>query len=289
MEYSRKAYRLAGFILPALITYAVFCLYPLLVSAYYSLLDWDGFAPPRFVLFDNFIELFHDKILFTTLKNGLVLVLYGVLLKLPLAMFFAVLVNQMKIRGAKFFRLVYFFPCIIATAAVAMMWSLIYNPQFGLLTFLLQRLGLSSRNWLADYSIALHCVYLPTVFIGVGFNFVLYSSGLSMISHELYEAADIDGASFRQKVFLITIPLLRDVIVVSLILEFVGSLKTFDLVWILTGGGPAQTTEQLATFMYRAAFQVGRFGYGSAISLVIFILAFIYTIFLKSITRKEVI
>ncbi len=290
MDYTKKSHRLIPFIFPALFIYLVFCLYPILASCFYSLLDWNGASlVKKFIWFDNYIKLLKDPVFYIAMKNSLIFALFGIFIRLPLALLFAILVNHKSVRLKKMFRFTYFLPTIISTSAIALMWNLMYDPSFGLINSFLNNIGLSNlaKSWLTDPSTAIFCCYIPGIFGAVGFNFVLYSAGIGNISNELYEAAEIDGATYTKTSLFITLPLLKDVLVMSFILDLTASLKNFDIVWILTQGGPAHATEQLSTYMYSLAFSNGKMGYGSTIAVIIFILSLLYTFLIRYLTKKD--
>ena len=279
------------FLIPALAIYLVFNLYPVFQSIKLSFYEWDGFKGNEiFIGLDNYKELVKDEYFGIALKNSLILVGYGLLIKLPIAMLLALGINYRGVRLQRFFRFTSFMPCIISTAAVALMWQIMYNPDFGLINSLLRALNFGdlTRPWLADTKFAIYFALVPTIWSSVGFNFVLYSSGLASIPNQLIEAARIDGATYPKLIKSFYIPLLRDIIIISLVLDLIGALKSFDMIWILTSGGPVESTHLLATYMYKQAFTLRNFGYGSAIATIILVLAMIYTLGLNILTRKEI-
>ena len=292
MDYTNKTYKVMGFVLPTFILYAVFCLYPMVVSLYYSMLDWNGGPTQRFILFDNFVTMFQDRSFFLSLRNSLYAAGYGIFIKLPIAMFLAVVMSHRLTKISNFFRFTYFLPAILSSASIALMWQFIYDPNYGLLSQFLNSIGLGSliiqSGWLGDYNKAIFFALIPKIWSSVGWNFVLYSAGIGSISNELYEAAEIDGAGFFRKTFGITLPLMRDVIIISMILDLAGSLQNFDMIYILTKGGPANSTHVMATYMHQEAFKYQKMGYGSAIAFMIFLLSMVYTLVLKIATRKSI-
>ena len=279
------------FLVPALVIYLIFNLYPVFQSIRLSFFEWDGFkGTEAFVGLGNYRDLVKDEYFGIALKNSFILVGYGLFIKLPFAMLLALGVNYRGVRLQKFFRFTSFMPCIISTAAVALMWQIMYNPDFGLINSLLRAINLDhlARPWLADAKYAIYFGLVPSIWSSVGFNFVLYSSGLASIPNQIIEAARIDGATYPKMIKSFYLPLLRDIIVISLVLDLIGALKSFDMIWILTSGGPVESTHLLATYMYKQAFTLRNFGYGSAIATVILVLAMIYTLGLNIATRREI-
>lgn len=293
MDYTKKTYKVIGFIIPALLVYGVFWLYPMFISVYYSMLSWNGtMASMHFTGLQNFVKLLHDKVFYIALRNSFINSGYAIVFKIPLALFFAVVISHPLVRAKKLFRMTYFMPCIVSASAVAILWNFIYDTNIGLLYQFFKSIGLPNAmpkgGWLGSYSYSIFFVFIPAIWSGVGWNFILYSAGMSGISPELYESADIDGATFLQKCFQITLPLLKQIIVISLILELSGSLQTFDSVFILTQGGPANATQVLGTYQYLQAFQNFHLGYGSAIGMAVFVMSVIYTLILKYFSRKDI-
>lgn len=290
MDYTKKTYKVIGFVLPALLLYGIFWLYPMAVSVYYSLLDWNGqISSAHFAGLQNFVKLIHDPKFFIALKNSFINSGYSMFIKIPLALFFSIIISHPLIRAKKLFRLTYFMPNIVSAAAVAVMWSFIFNPNTGLLIDFFKGIGLPNAmpqgGWLGNYTYAIYYLFLPSVWGGVGWNFILFSAGISGINGELYEAAEIDGATFLQKSFKITLPLLRNIIIISMVLELSGSLQTFDSVYILTNGGPANMTHVLGTYLYNQAFTNFHLGYGSAIGVAIFVLSIVYSLILLLVNK----
>ena len=283
--------QLLMFLIPALAIYLIFNLYPVLQSVRLSLFEWNGIkGTETFVGFENYKKLVKDEYFGIALKNSIILVGYGLLIKLPLAMLLALGINYRGVRLTKFFRFTSFMPCIISTAAVALMWQIMYNPDFGLINTLLKAVGLEQLAipWLADSHYAIYFALIPSIWASVGFNFVLYSSSIASIPNQIIEAASIDGATYPKLISKVYLPMLRDIIIISLVLDLIGALKSFDLIWILTSGGPVESTHLLATYMYKQAFTLRNFGYGSAIATIILVLAMVYMLGLTILTRRDI-
>ncbi|MFF0138839.1 carbohydrate ABC transporter permease [Streptomyces sp. NPDC005227] len=263
-----------AFVLVPLLAEAVWVFWPALQGFYLALTDWDGVSPPRFVGLGNFREMAHDSVFRTAaLDTVLWLLLFGGLSAL-LGLGAALLLQQER-RGVGFYRAALFLPVVFSLVATALVWQAIYQPD-GVLNQLLDGLGLGSLRhaWLADQDTALYAVIVPALWRQIGYVMVLYLAGLKGIDPALYEAAKVDGAGRLQRFRHVTLPQLRSVNAVVLSVIVIDSLRSFDVVWSLTRGGPYHSSELLSTYMYSTAFQSLRLGYGSALAVVIFLLAF---------------
>lgn len=260
------------FLLPACAFLAVFILWPVLLSIQLSFYDWNGLSPVRtFVGLDNWKALVGDGIFWKALGNNLIVVALSIAIQLPVAMALAVLLH----RGGnklKIFKVIYFFPMLMSTVAVGALFKAVYNLQFGVITPLLQAAGLAglSRDWLGDAHIALFSVVAVICWQFIPFYMILFLARLSSIPNELREAASIDGATGGQYFWQVELPLMRGIIITAMTLSLIGSLKYFDLIWVMTEGGPSRATELMATYMYKEAFSSFRMGYGSTIATAMF-------------------
>ncbi|MGW7418727.1 carbohydrate ABC transporter permease [Streptomyces sp. NPDC054813] len=263
-----------AFVLVPLLAEAVWVFWPALQGFYLALTKWDGVSAPQFVGLDNFREMAHDDVFRSAAGHTVLwLVLFGGLSAvLGLA---AALLLQQERRGVGFYRAALFLPVVFSLVATALVWQAIYQPD-GVLNRLLQGVGLGSLQhaWLADQDTALYAVIVPALWRQIGYVMVLYLAGLKGIDPALYEAAKVDGASALQRFRHVTLPQLRSVNAVVLSVIVIDSLRSFDVVWSLTRGGPYHSSELLSTYMYSTAFQSLRLGYGSALAVVIFVLAF---------------
>jgi multiple sugar transport system permease protein len=266
---------LAVFVLVPFVVESIWVFWPAAQGLYLSLTRWDGLTPPEFVGLANFAELAGDPIFRGALGNTVLwLVLFGGLS--VLGGFGMALVLQRDRRGVGFYRAALFTPVVFSLVVTALVWRVFYQPD-GLADQVLTAVGLEhlSRPWLADPDTALYAVTLPALWRQIGYVMVLYLAGLKAIDLALYEAAKVDGAGGWQRLRHITVPQLRGVNAVVLSVIVIDSLRSFDIVWSLTRGGPYHSSELLSTYMYSAAFQSLRLGYGSAIAVVIFALALV--------------
>ncbi|RLG80064.1 MAG: sugar ABC transporter permease [Thermoprotei archaeon] len=263
---------------PLIIAYTIFRLYPLLFIVFMSFFKWDGISEPRFIGLNNYIELINDPVFWNALKNNVLLALLSIMIEIPIGLILAyLLVIEPRIRCKTFFRVVYFTPMVLPTAALGLLWSLIYDPTFGPLNQFLRAIGLGflAREWLADPSVAIWAVILVIVWQWTGWYFVLNLAAVSSIPTEILEAALVDGASKWTILKEIVIPLIKSPLLMQITLASTGSLMYFDLVWIMTRGGPAHATEVVATWLYRKAFFFNQFGYGSCMATVLTIITLI--------------
>ncbi|MBI0295350.1 sugar ABC transporter permease [Streptomyces sp. PRKS01-29] len=263
-----------AFLLVPLLAESLWVFWPALQGFYLALTKWDGVSAPEFVGLGNFAEMAHDEVFRTAAVDTVLwLVLFGglsALLGLGAALFL-----QQERRGVGFYRAALFLPVVFSLVATALVWQAIYQPD-GVLNRLLESVGLDGLRhaWLADQDTALYAVIVPALWRQVGYVMVLYLAGLKGIDPALYEAATVDGAGRRQRFRYVTLPQLRGVNAVVLSVIVIDSLRSFDVVWSLTRGGPYHSSELLSTYMYSTAFQSLRLGYGSALAVVIFVLAF---------------
>ncbi|MEU8010746.1 sugar ABC transporter permease [Micromonospora parva] len=264
---------LVAFVLVPFVVESIWVFWPALQGFWFSLTRWDGMTPPTFVGTDNYVELAGDATFRGALINTVIwLVLFGGLSLL--GGFGMALVLQKERRGVGFYRAALFTPVVFSLVVTALVWRVFYQPD-GIADTLLRAVGLESliRPWLADPQTALYAVILPALWRQIGYVMVLFLAGLKAIDPALHEAARMDGANSWQRLRHVTIPQLKGVNAVVLSVIVIDSLRSFDIVWSLTKGGPYHSSELLSTYMYSTAFQSLRLGYASAIAVVIFVLA----------------
>jgi ABC-type sugar transport system permease subunit len=238
-----------------------------------TLTSWDGLSPIRpWVGFGNFKTLFADPLFWQALRNNLLFVAILVTFNLTLGLITAAVLAR-TVRGRLIYQLIFFLPVVQASIVTALVWQWIYNPD-GFVNSALSGVGFGelARGWLGDPATALPALVLATGWAGFGLSVVIFLAGLQGIDQSLYDAGRIDGASSRQLFFNITIPQLRPVITVVLMLEMIGGFQAFDIIWATTKGGPFGSTEVLATFMFKQGFRYSEFGYGAAISAVFMVI-----------------
>lgn len=258
---------------PALVLYLAFVMLPIGRSFAFGFTEWNGLSKPVFAGFSNFARIFTDGVFWTSLKNNIFVVLASVFAQIPLGILAAVVLDG-KLRFSGFFRSAFFVPMVLSTVVVGLLWSTILNSQVGPLKAVLEGLGAKTTpDWLGDPSIAMATLCGVIVWQFVGLYMIIFLAALQNIPEELLEAAEIDGAGEMVKLLKIRLPLLRATIAAAVVLCISGSMRSFDLIYVMTQGGPAHATEVMATYMYNKTFTVYQYGYGSAVSLVICVLS----------------
>ncbi len=285
---NREAFWGYVFVLPIMLGFLVFMLYPVLASLYLSFTDSDGIRQPNFIGLENYIALLDDRIFKKTMINTLYYVIGTVPLGVFIALLIAIMLNS-KIRFLNFYRAGIFLPVVTSMIAVATVWKWLYNTQYGLINGILGKMGLFQPDWLSSTTWAMPSIIIMSIWKGLGFNMVIFLAGLQGISPSLYEAAKIDGANAIQRFFHITIPLLRHTTLFVVVLAIIGSFQVFDQVYVMTAGGPANSTSVIVYYIYQNAFQFFKQGYASAIAYVLFALIFVVTLVqIKISQRKDV-
>jgi raffinose/stachyose/melibiose transport system permease protein len=276
------------FLLPALVLFLLFVIYPIYRSIYFSLFDWNGLGPVEdFVGLENFQAILADKVFHKALGNVFLIVAFSLGLQLPLALALAVMVGR-NLPGRALFRTIFFMPYVISEINVAIMWMLLYNPdpERGLLNAILVLFGAKPVAWLGDTGVVLLAVFFALTWKYFGFHMLLYLTGLQNIPTEIEEAGRMDGANSFQNFFYITLPLLSSTIRTSVYMSVLGSLQQFILVWIMTKGGPVNASEMLSTYMYRFGFVRFQLGYGSAVAIYMFLICLIFSLLYNRMTRQ---
>lgn len=284
--YSNKGVILS-LIAPAVVLFAFAILIPILMSGYYGMTEYTGMGEPVFIGINNYKRLFFDDPTFwKSLRNALLLGLGFVFIQHPFCMLFAVLVDKVSGKWEKFFRATYFIPNVISVAVIASLWVYIFNYDFGLINNVLKGLGLENlqREWL-DPEHALLSVLFVLIWHGFGWGMLIYYAGVKGIDQELYEAAAIDGATGMKTYWYVTLPLMKPVIRVNVTLAIISALKQMETVYLLTNGGPGDTTQFLANYLYIKAFRSYEYGYGNAISVVFVAICVLATVILNKIFK----
>ncbi|GHO96395.1 sugar ABC transporter permease [Reticulibacter mediterranei] len=277
------------FLLPALVIFTAFVIYPLLGSLYYSLTDWDGLAPDlHFVGLANFQQLLSDPTVLTDLKNTLVFAAGVMVLQNGLALLFAIMLDGL-LRRLTFLRVLFLIPAMLSALAIGYIWSYIYTPEFGFLNTFLGRIGLATwqQDWLGNAHLTLTSLILTNTWEWTGFSMVIFLAGLQAVPGELYEAANIDGTSGWQRFRHITFPLIAPSVTVNVVLTLIGSMKVFDLIFVMTNGGPGDASESLALRLYKEAFTLNHFGYGTAVGIVMSVLILALSVLNLRLLRKR--
>ncbi|MCR5031710.1 MAG: sugar ABC transporter permease [Lachnospiraceae bacterium] len=278
------------FLLPALILFVGVLIAPIALSGYYSFFDWNGFGPKEFIGLSNYRELFSSNAIgfMKALRNSLLLAALSVFVQLPVSLGLALILGR-GIKGERGFLAVYFMPVLISTVVIGQLWLKIYNPSYGILNVFLTKIGLESltRIWLGTPETALGACFAPTLWQYVGYHMLLMYAGVKGVSPELREAAKIDGATNGQVNRYIVIPCIKPIIKVSVIFAITGSLKSFDLIYVLTNGGPLHATEVPSTLMINMLFLRNRYGMGSTIAVMLIILCFAFALLINRLFKED--
>lgn len=266
-------YTILLFVAVPMLIYVFFALIPILYNIYISLLDTNLLTPGKFVGLKNYARLLKDTTFLRALRNNIFLVIGSLAAHMGLGLFFANAIFQ-KVKGSKFFQSVFFLPSVICGVAVGLIWTFVYHGNYGLLNAFLKLIGQGDLQqvWLSNKNLALICIIVVVMWQWVGYHVVIQLAAMRNIPQELYEAAQLDGASEWQQFKNITVPLIRPILKVDAVLIITGALKYYDLVAVMTNGGPNHATEVMSTYMYYEAFNVLKFGYSSAIGVVLLIL-----------------
>ncbi|GAT68146.1 ABC transporter [Planomonospora sphaerica] len=269
------------FLLPALVLFVLLVLAPILLAAYASVFKWNGFGglPTNFIGLDNFTRMFEDPVFLGDLWRGLILIVLSLVVQLPLALGLALLLNQ-PMRGRAFYRLLFFAPYVLSEVITAVLFTMFFSPERGLANEMLSMIGLEelSSTWLSDPSSVMYSVFIVMTWKYFGFHMILYLAGRQGIPNELIEAAQLDGATGWKVFRHVTLPLLGPTIRISAFLSIIGAIQLFDLVWVLTEGGPIHSSETMAITMFTFGFGRYQVGYASAISVVMFLISLVFAL-----------
>jgi len=286
----RKRLTIVAFLSPALALYILLALVPIFQGAFYSGFDWNGLGPlDEFVGLQNYREALADPVFLASLRHVFVIMGLSLVLQLPFALGLAFLLNQ-RMRGRALLRLLFFLPFVLSDVITAIVWRLLLQPA-GLVDQTLEATGLVGlvQQWLADPDVVLYTVFVVVSWKYFGFHMILYLAGLQQIPQELEEAAALDGASRAQTFRYVVLPLLGPTIRISVFLSIIGSLQLFDLVWVMTGGGPVGASHTTVTYMLDRGFERSQFGYGSAVAVIAFLVSFVFALgYQRFVLRRDV-
>ncbi|MCE4051377.1 MULTISPECIES: sugar ABC transporter permease [Bacillaceae] len=274
------------YVLPALLLILVLIYIPIVLTGYYGLMDWDGIGAMKFIGLDNYVQLIKDKMFWTSTYHSVLLALFSAISLIFYLVISIILASRIK--GANLLRKIYLIPMLLSSVAIAQLWLKIFDPTNGMLNKLLELLGVENTPiWLADPNLVLIAIFVPIIWQYAGFYIIIYYAALKNVPEEVIEAARIDGATPLQIAYRIKLPLISGVIKVTIVLAIVGSLKYFDLIYVMTGGGPNGSSEVIASYMYKEAFKTYNFGYGSAIGFALLILCLVMTWLIQKLTASK--
>lgn len=276
---------IALYVLPALLLVLVLIYVPIVLTGYYGLMKWDGIGAMTFVGLDNYSRLVKDALFWKSAGHSFLLAAFSTL---SLIGYLAVaMVLAGRIKGANLLRKIYLVPMLLSSVAIAQLWLKMYHPSNGMLNLVLQSLGMKEPiGWLSETSIVLLALFVPIIWQYAGFYILIYYAALTNIPSSLIEAARIDGATPWQVALRVKLPLIAGVIKVTIVLAIVGSLKYFDLIYVMTDGGPNGASEVMASYMYHQAFRSFDFGYGSAIGFFLLLTCLVVTWLIRRLTAS---
>ncbi|MBS4200587.1 sugar ABC transporter permease [Bacillus sp. FJAT-49732] len=285
----RKRDNLEGylFIAPALFGFLSFTLIPVIAVFVIGSMEWDTLTPAKWAGFDNYINLFKDEVFLISLKNTILWVIYYVPASIALSLLLALAMN-LPLRGISVFRTLLYIPVISPLLAVALLFVWLYNPDFGLINFILSKVGIDPIDWLTSETLALPSIALMAIWKNAGYNMLIFLAALQGIPRHLYEAAELDGATKVQKFFRITFPLLTPATFFITIMSVIGAFQVFGEIYIMTSGGPGYSTHTLTYYLWSNAFKYNKMGYACAIAVIMFILILIITLIQNKLLGRKV-
>lgn len=271
---------ITGFLLPAALIYIGMVILPVVQAIYFSFYRWNGLGPlQNFTGLANYARAIGDRAFLAALGHNLQLVALSLLLQLPFSLGLALLIREIS-RGRAIFRTIFFLPFVLSEVVTGVIWNFIYRPQGGLVPALLERIApdMTETALLASPTTVLYALFAVITWKFFGYHMILYIAGLQNIPVEIEEAAAIDGCSRIQTLHYVTLPLLGSTIRLSIYLSVLGSLQFFDLIWVMTTGGPVGASDTMATYLYKFGFQRFQLGYGSAVAVLMFLICFGFSI-----------
>lgn len=275
------------FLFPALVAFALFKYYPMILGFISSFFNFDVVNPPgKFIGFDNYIRAFNDPVFFQSIWNTFEFVIVTLVLNFWVPIFLAILINEVR-SGKTLLRTLYFLPAIAPGVAVTVLWKYIWQPDYGFANYMLGLLNIQPQMWLNDPAMVKWCMKFPGLVAGGGMNMIIYLAALQDIPEEHYEAALMEGAGFINKIRYIVLPQIRPIVGIMLILTLIGAFNYFDEPYIMTGGGPMDSTTTMVLYGFKAAYRSGEYGYGLSITSIVFVIVFIITAIQLNISSKQ--
>lgn len=278
-----------AFLLPGLLFYILAVFYPIEESIRLSFMKWNGIGDRAFVGLKNYVDMFHDKVFYTAFINNLIYLVIVVTMQLTIGLFFAILLTYMT-KHVTLVKTLYYVPCIITTVAITQLFRSIYSTEpMGLLNQLFQAIGMDGMvtSWIANVKTVLTAVSVPEGWRFTGMYMVIFYAALVSLDSSVYEAAKMDGASELQILLRIKLPLIKDIILLTLTMCLTGALRGFDIPFLLTSGGPGNASELMSTYMYKKAFSSNQYGYGSALAVFIIIESILVVFTLRKIFSSK--
>jgi raffinose/stachyose/melibiose transport system permease protein len=277
------------YLVPALVLYAIFFLWPLTRLIQLSTVTWKGLGQKTFVGLGNYQKLLtSDPDVWLALKHNAIWMIFAVILPVAIGLFLAVFLSRGPLHGRLLFRTIYFLPYVLSSAAIAVIWRGMYNPNYGAVNGILEAVGLEAltRGWLGDRSVALPALFIAWTWAAYGLGMVIFLAALQGIEETYYDAAKVDGANALQQFWYVTLPFIRRPLATVILLRIIAAFQVFDLVYIMTEGGPAKATLVLSIHMFNAAFHYSRVGYGATIATFLGLLILVLTIAFQHVRNR---
>lgn len=274
---------------PGVVLFLAMVFVPVVMSVYYGMTDWNGIGSYRMIGMENFIRALNDPIFWDSLWHAILLALATVFLQHPVAILLAIVITHCG-RWERVFRTIYFIPAVISVVVVAKLWQAVFHPNFGLLNKGLELVGLDAwkHDWLGDPDTAIWAIIVTVMWHGFGYALLLYYAGLQGIPRELFEAGKIDGAGTIQLYTKVVIPLLSPMARVAITIAVITCLKQMEIVFLMTNGGPFDSTQFLGNYLYKTAFSSSLYGYGNALSVLFVIFCLVITVLLNKALKRDV-
>ncbi|MDT4910955.1 MAG: raffinose/stachyose/melibiose transport system permease protein [Pseudonocardiales bacterium] len=286
MVWLSRRWQLLLMLAPALLVFSVYLVYPVVYSVFYSFSDYNGVSKPKYVGATNYRAMTHDDVFWSSLRNTMVVLGVALVLLIPLAFLLAVLLSG-PIKGAGALRALIFAPAIVAPILVGLIWVFILDPHIGLVNGFLSSLGFAGPQWIGGTSLTPLSVGLVYVWQTLGFVLTIFYAGLKMLPRDVMEASALDGASRWQQLRYVTVPMLQETFGICTVLVITGAFKVFELVYVLTGGGPVHLSDVLVSYMYYVTFRLQNYGYGMALAVVICLLGVVVSLAYLSFLRRR--
>lgn len=287
----KNKYSALLFVLPGVLLMTVFVFLPIGINFFYSLFRWSAFSADKvFLGLDNYTRLFADENIRLAFSNNVLYAIVSVICQCGIGIVVAAILEDPKMRRYQpFFRTVYFIPSIISITVIGLLWQFILNPQMGIVNPLLKAIGLGqfAGDWLGSAKTAMGSVIFVSQWQNIGYIMLLFIIAIQKIPESVLESAGIDGANGFQRFWYITVPLVKETILVTTVVTVIGAFKVFSEIYVMTGGGPGHATETLASYMYRVGFRNDEMGYSSSIATIIFLILLVLTLVQMSITREK--
>ena len=287
--YSNKLV-IFSLVIPGILVFVFAILAPIALSVYYGFTDYSGMGKATFIGMDNYKQLMIDQVFHKSLLNSLFLAIGFIVIQHPIAIIVAAVLDKLQGKAEGIFRCIYFIPNVISVAVIAYLWKFVYNPDFGLLNNFLKMFGYTGKiNWFST-DLAIWSVLIVLIWHGFGWGMLIYYTGIKNIDPLLYEAASIDGANGKTTFLQITLPLMKPVIQINVTMAIISALKQMETVYLLTNGGPGNSTQFAANYLYKQAFKAFKYGYGNSIGIVFIIICLLVTVCLNKLfaDKKEV-